>query len=926
MRTKSSAASAVLANPAHSARAIVSVYSSGGVARVLNESALMGLVEPTLQVEVEHDIDSPRTARVTLRRQQGVYSLAPLATTGNPLFATYGEAVVDVGRRITIQCELLLPGITETPAGLSETIFDGFIDELQWPADELELVCTDRTALLRDKWIERERAYCLAQGVNATKGCYVWRSDLPALAVGDLVLPSSDRRNAHFYKVTAASSAQSTTEPTWPTGSGATVVSGGVTLQEAGATDGTTGLDVEDLIQLILNDNDLGALVALQVPAGSAGWMVKPYLQQRQTVLEALEALAAQLGWYLRFEWVSSLGRYELVLAEPARTSVTTQRVLTEDDEVDCSELGVDIWDIRNVVRVVYSDSSTKAPGGEALRKVVEVSDAASITKYGRRFCEIAESSSSSIDTSTEATRLANAVLADLKEPQVAVGVSFSVDPYLELGDRVQLPNDPQRWATAPVLAVRGLSHSFSESSARTTLRLLGAPSAGRGRWLDMEGRISPGDVHALTLNSSILTTIAAASSVGGQHVTVTTDRTRHALEAGMELHVSPTANFPPSSTTLVAETRGDSIEVGSLVPGKTYYAKTVPWSRNASRLVRGEPSEEFSFVAGRAKAGHYDSLATQSHLPLNGNFEHATEGITVAPPDHWRVENYPSESGESWGSSGSVYYGTDASKGRYIELRANGSTRGNIVSSPFEVRRGLRALTFYLSIMRTGASAVSGKDLLIDVLGYADAALSSLIVNWTVTLSGSASGPYPTLSTWYDTLIDFGSGYGAVPSNVNFIVLRIRRGTAGDASFAWRIGDIYAQEADFERLRVTNIEADLLTGALWTQQSWQAPTLGANWSNFGGGNMAAGYFKDALGVVHLRGLVTRSSGGAAVFQLPSGYRPSASIWFAQPNDVSSSHYIYITSAGDVHVGTFAAGAVAGTATIVLDGITFDTR
>jgi hypothetical protein len=54
-----------------------------------------------------------------------------------------------------------------------------------------------------------------------------------AYAVGDLVYPTTANLNGHFYKVTIAGTAAGT-EPTWPTGGGATVVSGTVTFTEQG--------------------------------------------------------------------------------------------------------------------------------------------------------------------------------------------------------------------------------------------------------------------------------------------------------------------------------------------------------------------------------------------------------------------------------------------------------------------------------------------------------------------------------------------------------------------------------------------------------------------------------------------------------------------------------------------------------------------
>jgi hypothetical protein len=62
-------------------------------------------------------------------------------------------------------------------------------------------------------------------------------------------------------------------------------------------------------------------------------------------------------------------------------------------------------------------------------------------------------------------------------------------------------------------------------------------------------------------------------------------------------------------------------------------------------------------------------------------------------------------------------------------------------------------------------------------------------------------------------------------------------------------------------------------------QEGWIAPTLLNSWVNYGAPFANAGYFKDTLGLVHLRGVMKDGSGlGTAIFNLPSGYRPSAQV------------------------------------------------
>ncbi len=899
MITKPAQIAAILSNPTHTASVRVFVDDSVGDPQQLTDFVPS---DPTMTVEIEETVDDHRHATITLQRQQGFYSLAPLVTN---LIA--GVPVTALARRIQMDVAIQ-PANGDIDVGVSQTTFLGYIDRIEWPDDQMVLHCSDQSAKLRDTFIERERVYGLCTGANATKGAYVWnnKSDAPPLVLNDLVLPSKLNANGHYYKVTAVVGAQSTAEPVWPTGGGATVVSGGVTLTEAGTTS-TTGTAVETIMQQIINDNGLGGLFTLSTPV-SPSWTITPYLQQRESVLEALELFADQIGWNLRF----SKSTFALTFSAPDRAAAgAAVKTLSAAEECEFTELAIDVTEIRNVVAGVYGDASSRDGEGAPTRLRREVSDSTSISKYGRRFMEISEGSNSNIDSSSEMDAMLNAVLADLKEPTAVLSVSFPVDPYLELDDLVQIPADGLRFTSTQKLAIVGMRDRYEAKGQRTTITLAGKPVSRRSGWLGRETRVSEEGAHDLSLLDTQGPGVSIAPTIGGGRTKLTgTLFTKTPRGQGFEIHVSDSAGFTPSSATMVGNGEQAQVETANLVPGKTYYWKAVPYVRNATQKVLGAPSVEQSFVAGRARAGHYDSGSTQSHLPLNGNFEHASDDLSVAPPDHWRVVTRPAEATETWGVGGSVFHGTDSSKGRYIELRAVSSQRGNIVSSHFEIRRGCKNANIYLSIMRTGSSAASGKDLIVDVQLYADAALSSLVRSDSIFLSGDSAGPYPSLSTWYDTVIDYGGGYGALPTNANFAVVSLRRGTTGDNSFAWRIGDVYWQEADFYR---ANID----------QPAFTAASFATNWGDVGAGYQTTGYLKDSMGFVHLRGQpkVTTGTLTATIFTLPAGSQPSAieQYWVRMGTGVGS--YIEIDTSGNVkYQGGVLADAQSGTS---LAGITF---
>lgn len=70
------------------------------------------------------------------------------------------------------------------------------------------------------------------------------------------------------------------------------------------------------------------------------------------------------------------------------------------------------------------------------------------------------------------------------------------------------------------------------------------------------------------------------------------------------------------------------------------------------------------------------------------------------------------------------------------------------------------------------------------------------------------------------------------------------------------------------------------------TPEAWTEPTtLEGSWVNYGSGYANAGYMKDKLGFVHLKGLVKSGSMVDSIFILPSGYRPTANAIFAVPSN-----------------------------------------
>jgi len=94
-------------------------------------------------------------------------------------------------------------------------------------------------------------------------------------------------------------------------------------------------------------------------------------------------------------------------------------------------------------------------------------------------------------------------------------------------------------------------------------------------------------------------------------------------------------------------------------------------------------------------------------------------------------------------------------------------------------------------------------------------------------------------------------------------------------------------------------------------------PTLIGSWVNYGGANNTAGYWKDPLGNIHLKGTIKNGVVNNAAFQLPVGYRPILTEMFAVPSGGGLFGIIQITNDG------YVTPMIGSNAYFYLDGINF---
>lgn len=337
-------------------------------------------------------------------------------------------------------------------------------------------------------------------------------------------------------------------------------------------TYGTTGgRALEDVLQDILNDHTDGR-VTLWVPTAT-GQTVTPSPWKNIRVLEAMWRYAGWIGWTLRSAWNESAGEYQLLLSEPNRTATTTDWDFDLEDIAEYENVELDIAAIRNDVRVLYVDSN-----GD-LQEVQET-NSTSIDRYERQILVMEEGPDSPIDTNAEATALAQAALADRKDPDLTQRTRGTYFFPVEIGDYLGFAPDERWYSSGQNLGVFAITHRIggkdTPRAAETSLDVRGKPAGMYSRWDAWSKDTSPPEYDdtveetkaprgAVAVDTSD-TGAASALAVGGSRV--------------QSWKVAAAIGSPPSDATVRAATAIDQqsitqADVGTLVtasPGERVY------------------------------------------------------------------------------------------------------------------------------------------------------------------------------------------------------------------------------------------------------------------------------------------------------------------------------------------------------------------
>lgn len=210
-------------------------------------------------------------------------------------------------------------------------------------------------------------------------------------------------------------------------------------------------------------------------------WNVNPFRAERKPLMEKLREIALQFGWDVRYRWDANRTESRLTLYSPDREKDDPDWVVGPSDYLDVTRLSVSHADVRNVVRVLWVENNEQHSLTEQ--------NGDSILRYGRRFMELQEASTSLIDTESEARDLARYALNDLAEPVASQEVEMLYFWPVRVADLFLFHPNGVHYDVAQQLAVVRVKHTLGREKQRTSVAVRGKPAGAYRDWLRRERR-----------------------------------------------------------------------------------------------------------------------------------------------------------------------------------------------------------------------------------------------------------------------------------------------------------------------------------------------------------------------------------------------------------------------------------------------------
>lgn len=208
-----------------------------------------------------------------------------------------------------------------------------------------------------------------------------------------------------------------------------------------------------------------------------------------------------------------------------------------------------------------------------------------SVSKYGLRPVAMYEGSNESINSFTEAKRVADALISDLAEPTTDLSIETRILD-VSIGDMIELPEDPKgRWTGTLTSAVVGIRESYASGECVAEYSLRHTRPTGGNKWAErirIIGAIgapqnNKHDIIDDALRARLQGEMGRTFSMGWPRAS---RREMGLRDDVTEVHISTASGFIPGPDTLASRGRSNHISINqnpdgtALSPGTTYYIR----------------------------------------------------------------------------------------------------------------------------------------------------------------------------------------------------------------------------------------------------------------------------------------------------------------------------------------------------------------
>jgi hypothetical protein len=487
----------------------------------------------------------------------------------------------------------------------------------------------------------------------------------------------------------------------------------------------SAGVAVQDVIQLMLTQVLGSGVMTLSTPVSPA-WLIVDtpvYTVKIGTSLyAAIKQLTDQIGWRLAINYPSNVPTLQLL--GPNRSPTVADWTLAASEIRSVDEVALSLEPIRNRVTVQYRDAS-----GVPQTPVVSESTA-SIAAYGLRPMVIVEAASSQIRTSTQATRMADAIRVDLSLPLLTYTLTHQHAFWQILpGHVVDVLANSVHFDTTQRLACARTVLTLENGGGSVALSMRGSP-ASRGRsWLDLSGPTPDIDVTSTDTFAS-----ATFSSGGTLRINVIGPVAASAVRAAVS------TSGPPSSADVDSAT-------GTLSVGSSMASLTTPGSYTVGTTV---------YVAARAYIGGVGGRVIQ--LVVNRDAEAGT--LAIGPSLTVRTEFSDTLCTITYVGTGTITVADNG--GAYAAAPASPFTRGRAAAgsntvNTVSIRAELAGQTITNDVTIPPRSTID-TDTVTPDLDVAPVSIptnggsAALHVEYVVTATNpKAGGPAPTITATFD-------------------------------------------------------------------------------------------------------------------------------------------------------------------------------